>query len=88
MGYSVEYTQQAVKELGKLDRHTRKLILAWVEKHLVGCADPRQHGKALTANHSGQWRYRVGDYRLLAEIQDNRVVILVLTIGHRRKIYN
>jgi len=88
MGYTVEYTQQAVKELGKLDRHTRMLILAWIEKHLVNCADPRQHGKALTSNHSGQWRYRVGDYRLLAEIQDDCIVILILTVGHRREIYN
>ena len=45
------------------------------------------HGKGLTANRSGQWRYRVGDYRLLAEIQDDKVLILVLNVGHRRDIY-
>ena len=87
MKYTVEYTSQAVKELKKLDRHTRALIIGWIEKNLVGCEDPRQHGKGLTANRSGQWRYRVGDYRLLADIQDNKIVILILHVGHRSEIY-
>ena len=76
MKYTVEYTAQAVKELKKLDKQNRALIIGWIEKNLVGCTDPRQHGKGLTANRSGQWRYRVGDYRLLAEIQDKKIVIL------------
>ncbi len=88
MEYAVEYTVQAVKELKKLDPRTRALIIGWIEKNLVGCRDPRQHGKGLTANRSGQWRYRVGDYRLLAEIQDSKIVILILSVGHRSKIYN
>lgn len=88
MRYTVEYTAQAVKELKKLDRCTRALIIGWIEKNLIGCTDPRQHGKGLTANRSGQWRYRVGDYRLLAEIQENRVVILILSVGHRSKVYS
>ena len=88
MKYSVEYTAGAIKQLRKLDGYTRKLILSWIEKNLVGCADPRQHGKGLTANRSGQWRYRVGDYRILAEIQEDKVVILVLNVGHRREIYD
>lgn len=87
MKYTVEYTQQAVKDLRKLDKQTRTFILSWVEKNLVNCENPRQHGKGLTANRSGQWRYRVGDYRLIADIQDDRVVILLLHIGHRRDIY-
>lgn len=88
MGYSVEYTPQAVRELKKLDKHTRALIIGWIEKNLVGCENPRQHGKGLTANRSGQWRYRVGDYRLLAEIQDNKIVILILSVGHRSIVYS
>lgn len=87
MKYTVEYTQQAVKDLRKLDKQTRTFILSWVEKNLVNCENPRQHGKGFTANRSGQWRYRVGDYRLIADIQDDRVVILLLHIGHRRDIY-
>jgi len=88
MNYRVEFSGTALKELKKLDRYTASMILGWVRKNLEGCKDPRQHGKSLTANRSGQWRYRVGDYRLLAEIQDERIIILVLHIGHRRDIYN
>lgn len=87
MTYHVAFTKEALKTLKKLDRHTALFITAWVRKNLEGCADPRLHGKGLTANRSGQWRYRVGDYRLIAEIQDGKVVILILTIGHRRDIY-
>lgn len=83
MKYSVEYSKQAVKDLKKLDKYTRSLILGWIEKNLVSCENPRLYGKSLVANHSGQWRYRVGDYRILAEIQDEKVIILVLQIGHR-----
>jgi mRNA interferase RelE/StbE len=87
MIYTVEYTSQAVKELKKLDKHTKSLIYGWIEKNLVGCCEPRIHGKGLTANRSGQWRYRVGDYRIISEIDDDRIIILVLSIGHRKDIY-
>ena len=87
MMYEVVYTVQAVKELKKLDKQTRTFILAWIEKNLVGCSDPRLHGKGLTANRSGQWRYRIGDYRVLAEIQEGKLIILVLSAGHRKNIY-
>lgn len=87
MKYSVEYTAQAVKELKKLDRHTRALLIAWIEKNLVDCENPRIHGKGLTANRSGQWRYRIGNYRLIAEIMDEKIVILILSVGHRSDIY-
>lgn len=85
--FAVEYTPIAVKQLEKLDGQRRKLILAWIEKNLVGCADPRQHGKSLTANRRGQWRYRIGDYRLICEISDETITILILNIGHRKTIY-
>lgn len=88
MRYTVEFTERALKDLKKLDRHTSALILGWVRKNLENCENPRQHGKGLTANKSGQWRYRVGDYRLLAEIEDNKIKIIVLNVGHRREIYN
>ena len=87
MMYEVVYTLQAVKELKKLDKQTRTFILAWIEKNLVGCSDPRLHGKGLTANRSGQWRYRIGDYRVLADIQEGKLIILVLSAGHRKNIY-
>lgn len=87
MSYTVVYTKQAEKALRKLDKQTQALIYGWIGKNLVGCENPRQHGKGLTANRSGQWRYRVGDYRILAEIQDDKIIILVLNIGHRSEIY-
>ncbi len=87
MIYRVRFTEAAKKELKKLDKPTAALIMAWIKKNLEGCSNPRQHGKGLTANRSGQWRYRVGDYRLLAEIQEDEIIILILNIGHRRDIY-
>ena len=87
MRYRVEFTQRSLKDLKKLDKHTAALIIGWIRKNLENCENPRSHGKALSANRSGQWRYRVGDYRLWAEIQDDKIVNLVLNIGHRREIY-
>ena len=87
MTYHVEFSKSALKELKKMDRGTAAMILGWVRKNLEGCENPRQHGKGLTANRSGQWRYRIGDYRLIAEIQEDRIVILILHIGHRSEVY-
>ena len=86
--YKVEYTERAIKNLRKLDKYTRNLIVAWIDKNLVDCENPRIHGKALVQNKSGQWRYRIGDYRLICEIKENEIVILVLEIGHRREVYD
>ena len=71
----------------KLDKSISEMLLRWVHKNLDNCINPREHGKALTANRNGQWRYRVGDYRLIAEIKDNEVVILIISVGHRKEIY-
>lgn len=87
MKYHVQFSKSAVKVLKKLDKYTSALILAWVEKNLENCSDPRAHGKGLTSNHSGEWRYRIGDYRLIADIQDDKILILIINIGHRRDIY-
>ena len=87
MCFHVEISAMAMKQLKKLDKHTAALIMGWMRKNLEGCPDPRRHGKGLTANKSGEWRYRVGDYRILAEIQDERIIILILSIGHRSDIY-
>ena len=87
MSYSVETTARFDREFKKLDRYTQRFIKGWIEKNLVGSDNLRQHGKALTANRSGQWRYRIGDYRLICNIDDNKLIILALTMGHRREIY-
>ncbi len=88
MSYHVVFSKAALRQLKKLDKATAALLLGWIRKNLEGCADPRVHGKGLTANRSGQWRYRVGDYRLIAEIEDDRLIILMLNVGHRREIYD
>ena len=87
MIYQVEVTTRFEREFKKLDRYTQRMIKSWIDKNLVNCADPRQHGKALTANRSSQWRYRIGDYRLICQIQDQELIILALSVGHRREIY-
>ncbi|MBD5518949.1 MAG: type II toxin-antitoxin system RelE/ParE family toxin [Lachnospiraceae bacterium] len=86
--YKVEYASLAIKQLKKLDKHISALIIGWIEKNLVDCEDPRQYGKGLVANRSGEWRYRIGDYRILADIQDDKLVILIITVGHRREVYD
>ena len=87
MKYKVTFSNKAIKELKKMDKHTSSLIIGWIEKNLEGCENPRVHGKGLVENRSGQWRYRIGDYRLICEIQDEKITILVLEVGHRKNIY-
>lgn len=87
MIYEISTTEKFDKSFKKLDRQTQRIIKVWIEKNLINCENPRIHGKALTANRSGQWRYRVGDYRILAEIHDNKLVLILVDVGHRRDIY-
>lgn len=85
--YKVRYEKNAQKALKKMDKYQASLILSWISKNLEDTDSPRVHGKGLIGNKSGQWRYRIGDYRLLANIDDDTITILVLEIGHRRDIY-
>ena len=88
MGYHVEYTSRALKQLKKMDRFTALLLTSWVGEHLEGCEDPRALGKGLSANRAGEWRYRVGDYRILCVIEDDVLVIEIFSVGHRRSVYD
>ena len=88
MKYTVLFTETAKKQLKKMDKSVSSLIIGWIEKNLVSCENPRQHGKGLTANRTGQWRYRIGDYRVLSKIDDKNIIILIIEIGHRKEIYN
>ena len=87
MIYQLLTTDQFDKAFKKLDKQTQRIIKAWIDKNLMNCENPHIHGKALVANKAGQWRYRVGDYRILAEIQDYQLVLVLIDIGHRSKIY-
>ena len=86
--YRLQYSERAIKQLSKLDKGTQKLILAWVSKNLENCENPRTKGKGLTANKSGEWRYRIGDYRIICDIRDDMLIVLALSIGHRKNIYS
>ena len=87
MKYSVETTTKFNKEFKKLDKYTQRMIKSWIGKSLVDCKNPRQQGKGLTANRRGHWRYRIGDYRIICLIEDDKLIITALTVGHRRDVY-
>ena len=86
MSFHVEHTRKAVSQLKKTDCLTARLVLSWIENNLEGCMDPYRLGKGLTADCSGEWRYRVGNYRILCLIQNDRLIIEVFSIGHRKDI--
>lgn len=83
MSWRVETAARFDKEFKKLDRYTQQIIKGWIVKNLIDTDDPIARGKGLTANRSGQWRYRIGDYRLICQIQDDKLVMLALSVGHR-----
>lgn len=86
--YRLEFTHLAQKQLRKLDKHQAKLIVQWLYANIDGIKDPYSIGKGLTANRSGQWRYRIGQYRIICDINDEKLIVLALSIGHRRSIYD
>ena len=85
--YRVEYKQKAIKSIQRLDKPIARLIIAWIEKNLINCQNPRLNGKALSGDFAGSWRYRVGDYRIIAHIDDRARILLILDINHRGRIY-
>ena len=78
MTYRVRTTKKFDKSFKKLDRQSQKLIKNWMEGNLIYCQDPRFYGKALTGNFKGVWRYRIGAYRLLAKIDDDKLIIFFI----------
>lgn len=88
MKYELQLSERFKKEFRKLDKYTQKILRSWIDKNLVNCENPRQFGKGLTANRVGQWRYRIGDYRLICLIEDDKLIITALTVGHRREVYS
>ncbi|MBS9776334.1 MAG: type II toxin-antitoxin system RelE/ParE family toxin [Fusobacterium sp.] len=87
MKYKVVLSKKAEKSLQKMDKSVARLITNWLIKNLHNTDDPRIHGKALSGNLKGLWRYRVGDYRLVAEIREEKLFIFMIDIGHRKEIY-
>lgn len=87
MSYQVVYTKKAIKGLKQVDKAQQRLIIAWIEKNLINSEDPRSLGKSLKGNLKAYWRYRVGNYRILADIDDDEIKIIVFNVGHRKNIY-
>ncbi|MBQ9441458.1 MAG: type II toxin-antitoxin system RelE/ParE family toxin [Selenomonadaceae bacterium] len=85
--YHVNILPQTQKKLSKLDKTVRDRISNWIDKTLEGCENPRQFGIALQGNLAGKWRYRVGKYRLIAEIRDDEILILIVDVDKRNDIY-
>ncbi len=88
MKYEVRFERRTQKSLKKMDKHNALIIMAWIKKNLVETTNPRRFGKGLKGNKSEEWRYRIGDYRIISHIDDDKIIILILEIGHRRDIYN
>ena len=85
--YKVLFTEKAKKQLHKLDKQRFIIIMNWIGKNLENCENPRLFGKALTADRSEQWRYRIGDYRLITRIDDEMITVFVLEVCHRKNVY-
>jgi mRNA interferase RelE/StbE len=81
------FDERALKELKKLGHPAQRDIIAYLDERVASKADPRRFGKALKADLSGLWRYRVGDHRIICQIKDQELLVLVVALGHRRKIY-
>ena len=87
MAWTVEVSDYAEKQLRKLDKPVQKRLLDWLEVRNESCKNPRHFGEALRGELAGLWRYRIGDFRVICEIQDQQLVVLALAVGHRREIY-
>ena len=87
MAYRIEFEAQALEDFSRLDGTVKKRIQKYIDK-IAEREDPRTLGESLQENLSTYWKYRVGDYRLVAEIQDDKFIVLMLVIDHRRKVYN
>lgn len=87
MAWTIEYDPGALKDLKKLNRTMQREILDYMDRRIGEANDPRDFGKPLRASKFGPWRYRVQDYRIICERQEKRLVVLVVAVGHRRRVY-
>lgn len=88
MPWTLELSATAVKQLRKLDRPVVERVLDYLQTHIAPLDDPRSVGKALKGSVFGAfWRYRVGDYRIICHIEDSKLCVLVVEVGHRREVY-
>lgn len=87
MAWSVDFTASALKQLKKIDKKWQSKILDYLDDEVAPLDNPQDKGKALVGNKKGLWRYRVGDYRVICQIIEDDFVIVAITIGHRKNVY-
>lgn len=87
MAWTIEYDEGALADLRKLDRQMQREILDYIEKRVGKADDPRSFGKPLRHSKFGLWRYRVRDFRIICELREVQLHVLVVTVGHRKNIY-
>jgi mRNA interferase RelE/StbE len=85
--WKIEFDPKAAKELKKLDRLAQKRIIDYLKKQIINQENPRIFGKSLTGNKQGLWRYRIGNYRIICQILNEKLIILVIKVGHRKSVY-
>lgn len=85
--WQVEFDRDAARDLRKLGKPAQREILRYLRERIATSSDPRRFGKAMTGDMKGLWRYRVADYRMVVKIEDDRFIVLVLTVRHRREVY-
>lgn len=88
MVWTINYSDRALKSLRKMDKQNARRIVDFMDLRIAVAANPRKSGRPLKGELGEFWRYRVGDYRILCEIRDEELIILVATIGHRREVYD
>lgn len=87
MNWVYRFDERALKDLRKLGRQSQRDIIAYLDERVAGDGDPRRFGKGLKADLAGLWRYRVGNYRILCQIKDRELMVLVVAAGHRKDVY-
>jgi mRNA interferase RelE/StbE len=88
LAWNVEFTATAEKQLKKIDKHWQAEILDYLEDEVASLENPRNRGKGLMHDMKGLWRYRIGDYRAICKIEDDLMVIIAVTVGHRKEVYD
>jgi mRNA interferase RelE/StbE len=87
LAWTIEYDEEAIADLKKLDRQMQREILDYMEKRIAKAEDPRVFGKPLRHSKFGLWRYRMRDYRIICQLQQARLIVLVVAVGHRSTVY-